>query len=75
MRDLSPATVVLAEIDPLRTQGAQYTQKSMRAGVPTRVAYYTGVTHKFFGMSAALLPKAKQANTLVANELKKAFSR
>lgn len=74
VRGLPPATIVLAEIDPLRTQGAQYAQKLMDAGVPTRVAYYTGVTHEFFGMGA-IVPKAKQANTFVANELKRAFSR
>lgn len=74
VRGLPPATVVLAEIDPLRTQGAQYSQKLMAAGVPTKVAYYTGVTHEFFGMGA-LVPKAKQANTFVANELKRAFNR
>lgn len=74
VRGLPPATVVLAEIDPLRTQGAQYAQKLMQAGVPTKVAFYTGVTHEFFGMGA-IVPKAKQANTFVANELKRAFNR
>ena len=74
VRGLPAATVVLAEIDPLRTQGAQYARKLMDAGVPTRVAYYTGVTHEFFGMGA-IVPKAKQANTFVANQLKRAFSR
>jgi acetyl esterase len=74
VRGLPPATIVLAEIDPLRTQGALYAQKLMRAGMPTKVAYYTGVTHEFFGMGA-LVPKAKQANQFVAGELKRAFSR
>ena len=74
LRSLPPATVVLAEIDPLRTQGAQYTRKLMNAGVPTKVAYYTGVAHEFFGMGA-LIPKAKNANAFVANELKAAFNR
>lgn len=74
LRGLPPATIVLAEIDPLRTQGALYAQKLMRAGVATKVAYYTGVTHEFFGMGA-IVSKAKQANTFVANELKTAFSR
>jgi acetyl esterase len=45
----------------------------MDAGVRTRVAYYTRVTHEFFGMGA-VVPEAKQANTFVANELKRAFS-
>jgi acetyl esterase len=74
VRGLPAATVVLAEIDPLRTQGAQYAQKLMAAGVTTRVAYYTGVTHEFFGMGA-VVPEAKQANTFVTNELKRAFNR
>ncbi len=33
---------------------------------------YTGVTHEFFGMGA-VVPKAKEAETLAANQLKKAF--
>ena len=71
---LPAATVVLAEIDPLRTQGAQYAQKLMNAGVPTKVVYYKGVAHEFFGMGA-IVPEAKSANTFVANELKNAFNR
>jgi len=71
---LPPATIVLAEIDPLRSQGAQYARKLMNAGVPTKVALYTGVTHEFFGMGA-IVPKAKQANDFVAGELKRAFNR
>jgi acetyl esterase/lipase len=74
VRGLPPATVVLAEIDPLRSQGAAYAQKLQRAGVPVRVNYYTGVTHEFFGM-AALVPEAKQAVNFVANNLKAAFTR
>lgn len=74
VRGLAPATVVLAEIDPLRTQGAQYARKLMNAGVPTKVVYYTGVAHEFFGMGA-LIPKAKQANAFVANELNRVFDR
>ena len=38
------------------------------------MAYYTGVAHEFFGMGA-IVPKAKQANTFVANQLKAAFNR
>jgi acetyl esterase/lipase len=74
VRGLPPATVVLAEIDPLRSEGAAYAYKLQRAGVPTRLMLYKGVTHEFFGMGA-VVPRARQAVNFAAGQLNQAFAR
>ncbi len=69
---LAPATVVLAQIDPLRSEGEQYGQALQGAGVPVTIKNYDGVAHEFFGM-APVVDKAKQAQQLVGQQLKSAF--
>ena len=73
-RGLPPASVVLAEIDPLRSQGAAYARKLKNAGIPVKVQYYQGVTHEFFGMGA-VVPEAKRAVGFIAGELRNAFDK
>ncbi|CAN5393633.1 N/A [soil metagenome] len=70
---LPPATVILAEIDPLRSEGEAYAQRLSEAGVPVTVQLYTGVTHEFFGMGA-VLDKADQAVAVAAQGLTSSFS-
>ena len=72
LRGLPPTTVILAQIDPLRTEGELYAKRLKAAGVPVKLTLYKGVTHEFFGM-AAVLDKAKQANQEAAQDLDKAF--
>lgn len=72
LRRLPPATIILAEIDPLRTEGEMYAEKLKALGVPTTATLYRGVTHEFFGMGQAV-NEAMQAETEVANALKSAF--
>jgi acetyl esterase len=74
LRGLPPATIILAEIDPLRSEGVAYAQKLQAAGVPVRFAYYTGVTHEFFGMGA-VVDQARQAVNFAANGLKAAYAK
>jgi acetyl esterase/lipase len=62
VKGLPPATIVLAEIDPLLSQGQAYAQK-----------LYRGVTHEFFGMGA-VVDKAKEANEFAAAGLRSAFT-
>jgi len=69
---LPSATIINAEIDPLQTEGQQLAAKLKAAGVPVTTKVYEGVTHEFFGM-AAVVPQAKEAQKLAADELKKAF--
>ncbi len=51
---LPPATIVLAEIDPLVSQGMVYADALEAAGVAVQVHLYPGATHEFFGMSAVV---------------------
>lgn len=74
LRGLPPATFVLAEIDPLRSEGAMYSYRLKEAGVPTRLMLYPGTTHEFFGMGA-VVDKAKSAVNFAASGLKSSFAR
>ncbi len=69
---LPPTTIVTAEIDPLRSDGERLGGKLKLATVPVAMRDYPGVTHDFFGMGAAV-DKAAQAQSFVADQLKKDF--
>ncbi len=69
---LPPVTIINAQIDPLREDGAQLEAALKTAGVKVERKVYSGVTHEFFGM-AAVVSKAKDAQTLAGKDLKKAF--
>lgn len=69
---LPPATIILAQIDPLRSDGMMYADKLRAAGVSVNVVNYEGVAHEFFGMGA-VVDKAKQAVQQAAAGLKKGF--
>ncbi|CAA9380740.1 MAG: Esterase/lipase [uncultured Phycisphaerae bacterium] len=70
---LPPATIITAEIDPLRSEGVAYAQKLKAAGVDVAAQDYKGVTHEFFGMGL-IVDKAKAANAFLAGRLKAAFN-
>jgi len=53
---LPPATIINGNDDVLRSDGEEYAARLRLAGVPTTRTLYTGVSHEFFSMSAALLP-------------------
>lgn len=72
LNGLPSSTVILAEIDPLRTEGEKLAQKLESAGVDTRSKTFNGSTHEFFGMGL-VVPDAAAAQTLAAHELKRAF--
>lgn len=74
LRGLPPATVITAQIDPLRSEGKTYADHLRAAGDPVVYRNYNGVTHEFFGMGA-VVDKAKQANALAAQGLQSAFSK
>lgn len=71
---LPPATVILAEIDPLRDEGAAYAERLAEAGVPVGVHVYQGVTHEFFGMGAVVC-EAQRAERAAGRALRDAFGR
>lgn len=69
---LPDATVILAEIDPLRSEGELLAERLEQAGSNVRHKTFNGSTHEFFGM-ASVLPDAMAAQTLAAHELKRAL--
>ena len=71
---LPPATVLTAEIDPLRDDGKMYADKLKAAGVKVEYVNYDGVTHEFFGMGA-VVDKARRAVAKAAEGLKSGFKK
>ena len=69
---LPAATVITAQIDPLRSEGTQLADRLKDAGVQVDYKNYEGVTHEFFGM-AAVVGEAKQAEQQAADGLRKGF--
>lgn len=69
LQGLPPVTIVNAEIDPLRDDGAQLEQALRGAGVSVERKLYSGVTHEFFG-TAAVVKKAQEAQAYAGQRLK-----
>lgn len=72
LEGLPPATVITAQIDPLRSEGETYAENLAAAGVEVNALHYDGVTHEFFGM-AKVVDEAKQAVDAANADLKAAF--
>ena len=73
LQNLAPATVILAQIDPLRSEGATYALALNAAGVEVEMRTYDAVTHEFFGMSA-VVPQAVEAMAFATARLRAAFA-
>ena len=71
---LPAATIIAAEIDPLRSEGAAYGERLKAAGVAVDYTLYEGVTHEFFGMGA-VVDKARRAEEHAAAGLRSSFAR
>src|SRR4029077_10714495 len=69
---LPPVTIINAQIDPLRSDGAMLEEALKQLNVKVMRKEYEGVTHEFFG-AAAVLPAAKTAQSFAAEQLKDAF--
>lgn len=74
LKGLPPATLITAQIDPLRSEGQAYATALTKAGVKVDAKTFDGVTHEFFGM-AKVVPDAKDAVDLVNADLRKAFAK
>jgi len=72
LKGMPPATIITAQIDPLRSEGEAFAQKLKQAGVDCEHRNFDGVTHEFFGMGA-VISKAKQAQQFAAQRLMTAF--
>ena len=74
LRGLPSATVINAEIDPLRSEGETLANLLDEAGSDVNQKTYEGVTHEFFGM-AAVVDDAEDAQDVAADDLKDAFAK
>jgi acetyl esterase len=73
LQALPAATVITAQIDPLRSEGKELADRLEEAGVEVDYQNYDGVTHEFFGMGA-VVNEAKLAEQQAATGLKKGFA-
>jgi acetyl esterase len=71
---LPPTTIILAEHDPLRTEGEQLAHAMRRSGVWVDCTLYDGVTHQFFGLAQAV-NKAMFAQGQVVRNINGSFGR
>jgi len=70
---VAPATIVLAGIDPLRSEGEALAEALENAGVAVNCWSYEGVTQGFFGLGL-VVTKALFAQSDAADALGKAFA-
>ena len=70
---VAPATLLLAGIDPLRSEGEALADALEQAGVPVNCWTYAGVTQGFFGLGL-VVTKALFAQADAADALGKAFA-
>lgn len=74
LHGLPRTSIVLAEIDPLRSEGEQLADKLEQVGVKVSKKTYEGVTHEFFGMGA-VVSDAKNAEEWAGDQLEDAFGK
>ncbi len=74
LNGLPPATLVLAEIDPLQDDGHMLADRLKAAGGTANLRVYEGATHEFFGM-AAVNSDAKEAQAWAFDRLKADLAR
>ena len=72
LKGLEPTTIIGADYDPLRSEGKTLADNLTAAGVKTNYKLYEGTTHEFFGM-AAVVPEAKEAQSVAVSDLKGAL--
>lgn len=69
---LPPATVVVAELDPLRDEGLAYAERLRAAGVEVRSRLYEGAAHGFWWMDGEM-KQAVELTEQIARELSEIF--
>lgn len=72
LSDLPPATIILAENDPLLPEGEDYVEKLKQSGVPTDVFCQHGIGH-LAGHGARASKQAKQSLDAAVQSLKNTF--
>lgn len=72
-KNLAPALVITAELDPLRDEGAAYAEKLKRNGNDAEYIMFKGVPHPFMQLDA-ILDAGKQYNLETVRALKAALN-
>ena len=70
---LPPATVVLAEADPLVDEGRAYAERLRAAGVPVELRVYPGQVHPFVALGQ-IIGDAHDARRYIAGRLSESFT-
>jgi len=73
LHGLPPVTIINAQIDPLREDGALLASALKKAGVKVDRKLYSGVAHEFFGMGA-VVKKAADAEKVGGKALRSTWS-
>jgi acetyl esterase len=73
LRDLPPALIINAGIDPLESDGEKLARRLRDGGNRVTNTIYPGTTHEFFGM-ALVVKAAAEAQALAATHLREAFA-
>ncbi len=60
LRDLPPATIIIAECDPLHDMGVAYAERLRSDGVPVELRIYAGMIHAFFSY-VAIFDRGREA--------------
>ena len=71
---LPPATLITAQIDPLRSESIAYGEALKAAGSDVEMRNFDGVTHEFFGMGS-VVPQSVEAMTFATDNLKAALAK
>jgi acetyl esterase len=74
LRALPPTCVHTAEFDPLRDEGAAYSERLRAAGVPSTHRCHPGMIHLFYGLGA-LIPYADTAFDLMGADVRALLAR
>jgi acetyl esterase/lipase len=74
LRALPPTCVHTAEFDPLRDEGAAYSERLRAAGVPGTYRCHPGMIHLFYGLGA-LIPYADSAFDLMGADVRALLTR
>ena len=70
---VAPATILLADVDPLRSEGEAFADALANSGVSVNCSTYDGVVQGFFGLGM-MVTKALFAQTDLAQALSRAFA-